>query len=167
MAFSFFLPRSARTWSLVRREARACRVAFTTLAWLAGTGGGGLQKHLAAAEFGVDFMRNRAVGDGDRAKLALGGFRSLADGVCHFIGLAEAEAYAAFHVSAHDEGGEGEAAAALDDLGATVDEHNLFSELGAFFHGSFSLRATASVTTGSAGSAAILAVTAGSAGSCA
>lgn len=109
-------------WSLVRREARACRVAFTTLAWLEEPewdlatmsrtpaasstarmvlpairpvpGGGGLQKHLAAAEFGVDFMRNRAVGDGDRAKLALGGFRSLADGVCHFIGLAEAEAYA-------------------------------------------------------------------------
>ena len=133
----------------------------------AGTGGGGLQEHLAAAEFGVDFMRNRAVGDGDRAKLALGGFRSLADGVCHFIGLAEAEAYAAFHVSAHDEGGEGEAAAALDDLGATVDEHNLFSELGAFFHGSFSLRPTASVTAGSTGSAAILAVTAGSAGSAA
>ena len=45
-----------------------------------------------------------------------------------------------------------------------VDEHNLFSELGAFFHGSFSLGATASVTAGTTGSAASLAVTAGSAG---
>ena len=101
-------------------------------------------------------MRNRAVDDGHGTKLTLGGLRSLADGVGHFVSLAEAESYAAFHIAAHDEGGEGEATAALDDFGATVDEHNLFSQLGTFFNRSFSLGTTASVT---ARTAAILTVT--------
>jgi hypothetical protein len=74
------------------------------------------------------------VADGDFDKGFAGGIGGLADGLGDFVGFAEADADAAIAVSGDDEGAEGEAAATLDDFGASVDENDFLGEI-AFFAG--------------------------------
>jgi hypothetical protein len=57
----------------------------------------------------------------DREHVPLGQLGALADGVGHFVGLAQGVADAAVAVAHHDERAEAEATAALDHLGAAVD----------------------------------------------
>ena len=85
----------------------------------------GLEQHAAATEFAEDFMRNGVLVDGHVDHSLLGGFGGLADGLAHFVRLAETDADAAVVVTGDDERAEAEAASALDDLCASVDEDHL------------------------------------------
>jgi len=97
-----------------------------------GTWRGGLEEHLATAEFGDDFVRDGAVDEIHRLERLLGDLAGLLNRVGDFLGLAETETHFAFLVAGDDERGEAEAAATFDDLGTTVDEDDLLGELRAF-----------------------------------
>jgi len=96
----------------------------------ASTGRSGLEKDAAAAELADDLMRNRVVANCDLDEGFAGGIGSFANGLGDFVGLAEAEADLAGAVTGDDECAEGEAATALDDLGASVDENDFLCEIG-------------------------------------
>src|SRR5258708_38568325 len=96
----------------------------------AGAVGGGTEEHLAAIVFAEDLVRDGAALElhGDHA--LFGGLGGLLDGVGDLVGLAVADADAALAVTDDGEGGEAEAAAALHDLGAAVDEDDLLEHAG-------------------------------------
>ena len=96
----------------------------------AGTGRRRLEQDAAATEFPNDLMRDGVLEYGDLDQGFAGGIGSFADGLGDFIGLAETEADAALAIPGNDEGAEREAAATLDDLGASVDENDLLGEVG-------------------------------------
>ena len=93
-------------------------------------GGSGLEKDASTAEFADDLVGNRVFADGNFNQGFASGIGGFADGLGDFVGLAEAEADFAGAVAGDDEGAEGEAATALDDLGASVDEDNFLGEIG-------------------------------------
>ena len=74
-------------------------------------------------------MRDRALDAGDAEEVLLGLLDALGDGGRHFLGLAVADAHGAVTVTDDDECGEAEATTTLDDLGDTVDVHQLVDEL--------------------------------------
>ena len=86
-----------------------------------GTGRSGLHHDLAAAGGTEDGVDDRAAGHRHFEEVALGFLGALLDGEGHFLGLAVPEADAAVAVADHDERGEREATATLDDLGDAVD----------------------------------------------
>ncbi len=96
----------------------------------AGAGGGGLEQDAAAAEFPDDFMGDGVLADGDLDEGFAGGIGGLADRLGDLVGLAETEADAPGAIARDDEGAEGEAASAFDDLCASVDEHDFLGEIG-------------------------------------
>ena len=66
-------------------------------------------------------------GDFDEGCLCL--IAPFTDALGNFVRLAKAIADSAFLVSSHDQGTETETAAPFDDLGAAVDEDDLFGQL--------------------------------------
>src|SRR6185503_6869855 len=84
-----------------------------------------LEHDAAAVVFAHHVVRDRVALElhADEVLVRVGG--ALLDGVRHFVGLAVADADLALAVADDGERGEGEAAAALHDLGATVDEDDL------------------------------------------
>ena len=87
----------------------------------AGTGGGGLQHDLAGTDLPDDRMGDGAAGQRHGEEVLASLLGALLDRQWHLLGLAVAEAHAAGAVADHHERGEGEAAAALDELGHAVD----------------------------------------------
>ncbi len=87
----------------------------------AGTGRGGLQEDAAGAEDAGRLMGDRAAVLGNPEEILLGALDALLDRERHLVGLAVADADDFALVADDDERGEGEAAAALDDLGDAVD----------------------------------------------
>jgi len=74
-------------------------------------------------------MQRAALAQRHAGQVALGGFGGLADRLRHFARLAVTEAGAALLIADHDQRGETEALAALDDLGHAVDVDELVDEL--------------------------------------
>ena len=141
-------PRSSATSRGVRSSSRPLIVALTRLigfwdprlfdrmSWIpgqledgadaaagddAGPLGGGLEQHLARAEAAQDRVRDRRAVLGHAEEVLLRGLDALLDGDGDLVGLAVADADHAVLVADDDERGEGEPAAALDDLGDAVD----------------------------------------------
>ena len=71
-------------------------------------------------------MGDGAIDDAHWLEHLFGTLTGFLDGISHFVGLAEAQADLAELVARDNEGGEAEAPTALDDLGAAIDEDNLF-----------------------------------------
>ena len=87
----------------------------------AGTGSGRLHQHAAGAGDADDRVGDGAAGQRHVEQVLLGLLGALLDRQRHLLGLAVAEADAAVAVADHDERGEREPPAALDDLGDAVD----------------------------------------------
>ena len=87
----------------------------------AGTGAGRTQQHDAGSLLALDGVRDRALDARDLEEVLLGLLDTLGDRGGHLLGLAVADADGAVAVADHDERGEAEATAALDDLGDAVD----------------------------------------------
>src|SRR5690606_3853578 len=87
-------------------------------------------------------VRDGARDAGDAEEVLLGLLDTLGDGRGHLLGLAVADAHGAVAVAHHDERGEAEAAATLDDLGYTVDRDDALQILVALL-----VTATATVVT--------------------
>src|SRR5271166_270991 len=95
----------------------------------AGAFGSRAQHDAAGAETSDHFVRNRTVLNRHAHQAFLGAVDALADGLGHFVGLAQAEAHQAVVIAGDDQGAEAEAASALDDLGDAVDMHDLLFDL--------------------------------------
>ena len=87
----------------------------------AGTGGCRLHQHSTGAGDADDRVGDGAAGQRHVEQVLLGLLGALLDRQRHLLGLAVAETDAAVAVADHDERGEREATAALDDLGDAVD----------------------------------------------
>src|SRR3954447_14594716 len=87
----------------------------------AGTGAGRTQQHDAGSLLALDGVRNGALDARDLEEVLLGLLHALGDRGGHLLGLAVADTDGAVAVAHHDERGEAEAAAALDDLCHAVD----------------------------------------------
>src|SRR5258708_2660778 len=96
----------------------------------AGAVGGGTEEHLAAVVFAEDLVRDGAALELDGDHALLGGLGGFLDGVGDLVGLAVADADHALAVADDGKRGEAEAPAALDDLGAAVDEDHLLEHAG-------------------------------------
>src|SRR5208337_2000119 len=90
------------------------------------TRAGRLQEDMRRFVLADDLVRDRAVLDGQLDHHAPGPLDALPDCLGDVLRLAEAEAHHALAVAHHGEGGEGEAAPALDDLGRPVELDQLF-----------------------------------------
>ena len=77
---------------------------------------------MAGAEAALDLMRDGGVYKRELHHLFLGAGGAFLDGGLDFVGLAQAHAHLAVIVADHHEGVEGEALAALHDLGHAVDD---------------------------------------------
>src|SRR5438128_4006466 len=80
-----------------------------------------LQEHAAGAEVSRDLARNRRLLERHEDQVLLGVLDRLPDGLGDFMSLAEPDADVATAVAHDDQRREGEAPAALDDLGHAVD----------------------------------------------
>src|SRR4051794_8245866 len=87
----------------------------------AGTGTRRTQEHDAGCLLALDGVRDGALDAGHLEEVLLGLLDALGDRRGHLLGLAVADADGAVAVAHHDERGEAEAAAALDDLCHAVD----------------------------------------------
>ena len=87
------------------------------------------QQYTSAAELADDLVRDRVLMHGNLDHRLAGRFGSLADGLRYFVGLAESTTHLAIVVTRDDQRAEREPATTLHDLGASVDEHNLFGRL--------------------------------------
>src|SRR5690606_29831164 len=122
----------------------------------AGAGRGGLEEDLAAVGHAEHVMGNRVALElhVDHVLVGVGG--ALPDRLGNFVGLAVADADLALAVADNGERGEAEAAAALHDLGAAVDEDDLLDHLRAVGgSGLVAVVATLTVTTRAAGTAVL------------
>src|SRR5271163_1304748 len=75
-------------------------------------------------------MGDGGTAEGNRFEMLAGGIGGFADGFGDLIGLAKTDADLALAISHDEERAEAEAATALDDLGASVDEDNFFEQVG-------------------------------------
>jgi hypothetical protein len=96
----------------------------------AGTGRGRLDQHAAGAEHAGGVVRDRRVVLGDAEQVLLGLLDALLDGQRDLARLAVADADDVLLVTHHDERGEGEATAALDDLRDAVDLDDALLQVG-------------------------------------
>jgi hypothetical protein len=87
----------------------------------AGTGRGGLEQHAPGAEDARHLMGDGRPVAGHAEEVLLGPLDALLDRQRDLVGLAVADADDAGLVADHDQRGEREAPAALDDLGDAVD----------------------------------------------
>src|SRR6185369_14545629 len=87
----------------------------------AGTGAGRLEQYDAGRRLALDRVRDRALDARHLEEVLLGLLDALGDRRGHLLGLAVADADGAVAVADHDQRGEAEPAAALDDLGHPVD----------------------------------------------
>src|SRR5690606_8975919 len=94
----------------------------------AGAGGGGAQQDDACRILTLDRVHDGALDARDAEEVLLRLLDALGDRRGHLLGLAVADADGAVAVADHHEGGEGEATAALDDLGDAVDAHDALEE---------------------------------------
>src|SRR5690606_55169 len=93
-----------------------------------GTGGRRAQQDDARCILALDRVHDGALDAGDAEEVLLRLLDTLGDRRRHLLGLAIADTDGAVAVTHHHEGGEGEATAALDDLGDTVDAHDTLEE---------------------------------------
>src|SRR3954447_23556033 len=89
-----------------------------------GTGAGRLQEHHAGRCLTLHRVRDGAGDARHLVEVLLGLFDTLGDRRGHLLGLAVADTHGAVAVAHHDQRGEAEAPAALDDLGDTVDRYD-------------------------------------------
>src|SRR4029079_7734252 len=94
----------------------------------AGTRSGRTQQDHACGSLTPDRVRNGALDARDLEDLLLGLLDTLGDGRGNFLGLAIADAHGAIAIADHDERGEAEATATLDDFGDAVDGHDALDE---------------------------------------
>jgi hypothetical protein len=73
-------------------------------------------------------MRNGVAGNADGRHCGAAVLTALADGVGHFVGLAQTDADLALLVTGDDQRTEAESTTAFDDLRGTVDEQDLFRQ---------------------------------------
>jgi hypothetical protein len=78
-------------------------------------------------------MGDRGAAEGDGFEMLTGGIGGFADGFGDLVGLAETDTDLAFTVPDHEERAEAEAATALHDLGASIDENDFFEQIGFVF----------------------------------
>src|SRR5579883_2157493 len=97
----------------------------------AGARRGRLHPHLPRPVLADDLVWDRAPGEGDRRHAPAGRVDRLAHGLGDLVGLAGGEADLPLPVADGDEGVEGEAPAALDDLGDAVDGDHVLEQLAA------------------------------------
>src|SRR5204862_1297737 len=95
--------------------------AYATAGNHAGTRRGGLEQDAAGAEDAGRLMSDRAAVPRHAEEVLLGALDALLDRQRHLVGLAVAHADDVSFVADDDQGREGEAPAALDDLGHAVD----------------------------------------------
>src|SRR5262245_11902213 len=76
-----------------------------------------------------DFVRDSGFLDRHRLHLRFRNFSTLADGVRHFIALAQTVTHPALSIAHDDQGAEAETPAALDDFRGAIDEHDLLSQI--------------------------------------
>src|SRR5690606_23649115 len=93
-----------------------------------GTGSGRTEEHDAGGGLTLDGVRDGALDARDLEEVLLGLLDTLGDRRGHLLRLAVADADGAVAVAHHDERGEAEAAAALDDLGDAVDGDDALDE---------------------------------------
>jgi hypothetical protein len=103
--------------------------AYATAGDHAGTGRGRLQEDAPGAEHAGRLVRDRAAVLGHAEEVLLGALDALLDRERNLVGLAVADADDVPFVSDHDERGEREAPAALDDLGDAVDLDHALLEI--------------------------------------
>ena len=123
---------------------------------------GRLEQHLAAAELGVDLVRDGAVDDASSARAPCGrASLALRMASATSLALPKPKPTLPMLVAGDDEGGEAEATTALDDLGAAVDEDDLLGQFVAFGVGGrralFAARAAAAAAAATAEAAALAA----------
>ena len=121
----------------------------------AGTGRRRTQQHAATTELAHHLVRDRVLVHGHFDHRLAGGFGSLADRFGDLVGLAEPAAYLAVVVTRDDQRAERETASTFDDLGASVDEHDLFGRFAA--HGCRALVGVALAVAAATISAGLLA----------
>ena len=92
-------------------------------------GRGRLQQDPAGAEYAGRLVGDRGPVAGHAEEVLLGPLDALLDRERNLVGLAVADAHDVAFVADHDQRGEGEAAAALDDLGDAVDLHDALLEV--------------------------------------
>ncbi len=78
-------------------------------------------KTSAPPKLGDLLVRNGSVDDRNLHQVLLGILHALGDSSSDFVGFAETVAYDTVLVAYYDDGGEAEVAAALGDLGNTID----------------------------------------------
>ena len=84
------------------------------------------QQHATAAELAEHLVRDRVLKDSHLDHRLAGGLGSLADRFGDLVGLAETAAHLAVVVARDDQRAERETPAAFNDLGASIDEDDLF-----------------------------------------
>src|SRR5947207_15375781 len=89
------------------------------------------QQNAAAAKFSDRLVRNRISMQRHFFHRLARGLRSFPDRLRHFIRFAEPDAHLAVMIARDDERAEAEPPAALHDLRATVDEHDLLRRIAA------------------------------------
>src|SRR5688500_9914879 len=89
----------------------------------------GLHQHAPRPVLPDDLVRDRPAGQRDVDHRAAGGVDGLADRLRHLVRLARGEAHAPLTVADGDERVEGEAPAALHDLGDAVDRDHVLDEI--------------------------------------
>ena len=94
-----------------------------------GTGRRRLEHHARRVVLAHHLVRDGRAGERDREEVLLGLFHALLDRGGDFLRLAVAETDVAVAVTDHDERGEREPPAALDDLGDSVDGDDSLVEL--------------------------------------
>ncbi len=106
--------------------------AYATAGNDAGARGSRAQQHAAAAKLADHLVGNRVLENGKLDHGFARGVAGFADGLTDLIGLAEAAAHLAVMISGDDQRAEAETPAALDHLGASVDEHHFFGRLATY-----------------------------------
>lgn len=99
----------------------------------AGTGRSGLKKDLATISNTHDVVRDRVALEFHGHEVLFGVLGALFNRIGNLVSLAVTDANATFTVTDNTKSGEAETTATFNDLGATVDENNLFNQLVTMF----------------------------------
>ena len=125
--------RVARSLGLTNNIGHADRLkdgAHSTTSLHTGTGAGGLHDDAAATKLGNYLMRDGSLVNGDLDQVFLSHLGTLADSGGNLIGLTQAVADNAIAVANDHDGGEGESATTLGNLGGAVDGDQTLLEFG-------------------------------------